>query len=72
MLGAGQEVGQRAGTENVLEIVGLGKACEIALRDLDKNADQMKRTRDLLHKGLETRLKHVRLNGHSEKVCPTR
>ena len=35
--GAGQEMGRRAGTENVLEIVGLGKACEIARRDLDKN-----------------------------------
>ena len=70
MLGAGQEKGTRAGTENVLEIVGLGKACEIALRDLEKNADLMKHTRDLLHTGLKTRLKHVRLNGHPEKRLP--
>ena len=70
MLGAGQEVGQRAGTENVLEIVGLGKACEIALRDLEKNADHMRDTRELLHNGLKTRLKHVRLNGHPEKRLP--
>lgn len=70
MLGAGQEVGQRAGTENVLEIVGLGEACEIALRDLEKNAHRMRHTRDLLHDGLETRLKYVRLNGHPEKRLP--
>jgi cysteine desulfurase len=70
MLGAGQEVGQRAGTENILEIVGLGKACEIALRDLEKNAARMKHTRDLLHNGLEKRLKQVRLNGHPEKRLP--
>jgi cysteine desulfurase len=70
MLGAGQEAGQRAGTENVLEIVGLGKACEIAMRDLGKNADHMRHTRDLLHEGLKTRLKHVRLNGHPEKRLP--
>jgi len=70
MLGAGQEKGQRAGTENVLEIVGLGKACEIALRDLEKNADQMRRTRDLLHNGLTRKLKNVKLNGHPEKRLP--
>ena len=40
--GAGQEMGWRAGTENVLEIVGLGKACEVAQRDLDKNMAHMK------------------------------
>ena len=33
--GAGQEMGWRAGTENVLEIVGLGMACEVAGRRLD-------------------------------------
>jgi cysteine desulfurase len=37
MHGAGQESGRRSGTENVLEIVGLGKACEIAARDLEQN-----------------------------------
>jgi cysteine desulfurase len=70
MLGAGQEVGYRAGTENVLEIVGLGKACEVAMRDLSKNAEHMRRTRDLLHNGLKNKLKNLRLNGHSEKRLP--
>ena len=37
MYGANHEVGRRPGTENVLEIVGLGQACEIAQRDLEKN-----------------------------------
>jgi cysteine desulfurase len=71
MLGAGQEVGCRAGTENVLEIVGFGKACEIALRDLEKNATHMRHTRDLLHNGLKNKLKNVRLNGHAEKRLPS-
>jgi cysteine desulfurase len=70
MLGAGQEVGCRAGTENVLEIVGLGKACEVARRDLEKNATHMRHTRDLLHNGLKNKLKNVRLNGHLEKRLP--
>jgi cysteine desulfurase len=64
MLGAGQELGRRAGTENVTWIVGLGKACEIALRDMEFNASHMKRMRDLLYKGLKARLTDtIRLNG---------
>ncbi len=70
MLGAGQEMGKRAGTENVLEIVGLAKACEIALRDLEKNTDRMKHTRDMLHDSLKARLEHIRLNGHPERRLP--
>lgn len=37
MHGADHESGKRAGTENILEITGLGKAMEIAARDLEKN-----------------------------------
>lgn len=68
--GAGQERGWRAGTENVLEIVGLGKACEIAARDLQRNMAHMQRLRDRLHKGLAAELTDVRLNGHSVKRLP--
>lgn len=70
MLGAGQEMGRRAGTENMLEIVGLGKACEIALRDLERNLSHMKAMRDMLHEGLKERLQEIRLNGHPEKRLP--
>jgi len=70
MHGAGQEQGLRAGTENVLEIVGLGKACEIAKRDFEKNSLQMKKIRDMLHHGLMERVKKMRLNGHPEKRLP--
>ena len=70
MFGAGQENGLRPGTENVLEIVGLGKACEIAQRDLDVNASHLKKMRDLLHDGLRARIQHVRLNGHPDKRLP--
>lgn len=37
MYGAGQEKGIRPGTENLVHIVALGKACEVAKRDFDKN-----------------------------------
>ncbi|MEI6061839.1 MAG: cysteine desulfurase family protein, partial [Bacteroidota bacterium] len=46
--GAGQEHNQRAGTENLLEIVGFGKAAEIALRDLGKNTARLREKRDLI------------------------
>jgi len=70
MLGAGQEMGRRAGTENVLEIVGLGKACEIAARDLDRNMAHLRKMRDLLHNGLKERVQDMRLNGHPEQRLP--
>jgi len=52
MYGAGQENNMRAGTENVIHIVGLGKACEIARRDFDKNYRNMYETRVKLLEGL--------------------
>jgi cysteine desulfurase len=68
--GAGQERGRRAGTENVLEIVGLGKACEIAARDLQRNMAHMHQLRDRMHVGLSAKLTDQRLNGHSVKRLP--
>jgi cysteine desulfurase len=69
--GAGQERGWRAGTENVLEIVGLGQACEMAGRDLEQNSSHMRNLRDRLHQGLLAALgNEVALNGHPEKRLP--
>ncbi len=70
MHGAGQESGRRAGTENVLEIVGLGKACEIARRDLVKNGNHMQAMRDRLYEGLKQTCEPVRLNGHPQQRLP--
>ena len=71
MLGAGQEMGRRAGTENVTWIVGLGKACEIARLNLAANMAHLRTTRDLLHDGLAARLADsIQLNGHPEQRLP--
>lgn len=70
MHGAGQELGRRAGTENVLEIVGLGKACEIAARNLEQNRRHMREMRDRLHAAIAAGVRDVRLNGHPEKRLP--
>ncbi|MBN2697796.1 MAG: selenide, water dikinase SelD [Bacteroidales bacterium] len=68
--GADHEQNKRAGTENVLEIAGLGKACEVAGRDLNKNMKQMERTRDLLQQNLTEQLPGIRLNGHPQLRLP--
>jgi cysteine desulfurase len=70
--GAGHEGGLRPGTENVLEIVGLGRACEIAGRDLAGNEEHFRAMRDRLHEGLVAALGEgaVRLNGHPERRLP--
>jgi len=68
--GADHEFNLRAGTENVLEIVGLGKACEIAKRDNQKNINHMLNARDQLYNGLKAGIKNIKLNGHPEKRLP--
>ncbi len=68
--GADHESDLRAGTENVLEIVGLGEACETAFNHLEKNAAHYRTMRDLLHKKLKEALPNIKLNGHPEKRLP--
>jgi len=68
--GADHEKNKRPGTENVIEIVGLGKACEIAGRDLEKNHLHMKNMRDLLANNLTKELKNARINGDINKNLP--
>jgi cysteine desulfurase len=68
--GAGQESGRRAGTENVIQIVGLGKACEIAVRDAEADRARIRRLRDRLHDQISRAGGHVRLNGHPDLRLP--
>jgi len=72
MFGAGQENNRRPGTENVLEIVGLGKAAQQAGKDLDSNRVHFQTMRDRLHMGLESSLSQdmMRLNGHPKERLP--
>jgi len=69
--GAGHERGQRAGTENVPYIVGLGKACEIAQRSLPEATVKLRALRDRLWRLLQDKLGNgVVLNGHPEHRLP--
>ncbi len=67
--GANHEMNRRAGTENVLEIVGLGKACEIIGQQEDAAA-HLKTMRDRLESGLRTSFRDTRINGHPDKRLP--
>ena len=66
MDGGGHEKGMRSGTLNVPGIVGLGKACEIAQKEMTKDATHTKTLRDQLHQKLFDTLDHIQLNGHPE------
>ncbi|RLD91435.1 MAG: selenide, water dikinase SelD [Bacteroidetes bacterium] len=68
--GADHEQNLRAGTENVLEIVGLGAAAELAKNHLDKNMEHYQTTRNYLQKLLTDALPNVKINGHPEKRLP--
>lgn len=70
ILGAEHENGRRAGTENVIEIVGLGKACELLYRIMESNSKRIKRLRDRLYKGLIENSIKIKLNGHPEERLP--
>lgn len=70
MHGASHEQNRRAGTENVLEIVGLGQAAEVAQRDLERNTAHMQAMRDRLYEGLLRQVPDVRRNGHPQHTLP--
>ncbi len=67
--GAGHEAGRRAGTENVLEIVGLGAACELGRAWIDDTG--IAQLRDAFWGRLQAAFgQGVVLNGHSDKRLP--
>lgn len=70
MHGGGQERSRRASTENVPGIVGMGRAVELAMAEMDEEAKRITRLRDKLIKGLFDRIDPLRLNGHPQKRLP--
>ncbi|MHC5079420.1 MAG: cysteine desulfurase NifS, partial [Planctomycetota bacterium] len=68
ILGGHQEGGKRAGTENVPAIIGLGKACALARRNLPEENVRVKALRDRLQSGLLAGCKGAIVNG--EKRLP--
>ena len=69
--GGHQEKNKRAGTENVAGIVGLGKACQIANRNMEKHIKYLKKLRDYYIDRLKKEFSEkIRINGSMEKRLP--
>ena len=68
--GGTQEGGRRAGTENMIGIVGMGTAAEIAAREMDKRNVQLRTLQDLMIKSIEKKIDHVYLHGHRSNRLP--
>jgi len=67
--GGGHEKGMRSGTLNVPGIVGLGKACEIAGREMAEESKRIRKLRDQLLEGLLS-IEGTALNGHLDFLLP--
>lgn len=70
ILGGHQEKNKRAGTENVPAIVGLGKAIEIAYRDLDNHVKKISALRDYYEAEILKRIPYVKINGDKNNRIP--
>lgn len=70
MLGGSHERRQRAGTENVPGIVGLGRACRLAVERLEDFATSVSVLRDRLENGIQEAIEGVRVNGAGQKRLP--
>jgi len=70
MHGADHEQNRRAGTENVLEIVGLGKAAALISQNLELYQNHYAEKRDLLYGLLKEAFPNIRRNGHQELCLP--
>ena len=70
MLGGHQEGGRRAGTENVPYIVGLARACELAVAGLHDEQTRVRSLRDRLQQALEEQIPAIEVNGRGAKRLP--
>ena len=70
LIGGHQEGGRRGGTENVISIIGLGKASELAKNHLKEMTTRVGQLRDKLESELLRRIPNVMINGDSENRLP--
>ena len=68
--GGAQERTQRAGTENLASIVGLGKAIELATANIERHDAQLTAVRDRLIDRILEEIPYTRLNGHRTQRLP--
>ena len=65
-----QENKRRAGTENLIGIVGLGAAAELAAQEIPTSLPRIKALKDRLLQGIVARIPEIKVNGHPEHCLP--
>lgn len=68
--GGHQERGRRAGTENSPYIIGLGKACELAGKNIVQERTEVAKLRDMLEQGIISQIPNTIVNGDREHRLP--
>ena len=68
--GGHQERGRRAGTENTVGIVGLGKACELAMEHMEYENTEVAKLRDRLQEGILAVVPHSFVTGDPTNRLP--
>lgn len=68
--GGAQERGKRAGTINTPGIVGMGKAAELAKKEMNTRIEKETQVRDYLIQKIKDNIPHVKLNGDEKKRLP--
>ena len=70
LIGGHQEKGRRGGTENTPSIVGLGKACELAARNIEEESRRVRDLRDRLEREILSRIPNSSVNGGKAPRLP--
>jgi cysteine desulfurase len=70
LIGGHQERGRRAGTENVPYIVGLGRAAELAMKNIEKENTYVKKLRDNLENKISERIPNIKINCKNSPRLP--
>jgi cysteine desulfurase len=70
LIGGHQEKGRRGGTENAASIIGLGKASELAARNISSENIRVKKLRDKLESEILNRISNAMINGDREHRLP--
>jgi cysteine desulfurase len=68
--GGMQENKRRAGTENLIGIVGMGVAAEVAREEMSERLPRIRALRDRLRDGLVARIPDIIINGHPTNCLP--
>ena len=70
LVGGGHEQNRRAGTENLISIIGFAKACEIASARLETDEKKFVALSEKLYRGLKGKVDDFRINGSLERRLP--